>query len=91
MLKNPKRGTSLGQGGVLVGLTLGIDGRIPIGQVEHGRRGFFTLGVRAGGMYGPALGTWGFPGGADAKGGPSIGLNGGWAALAIGFGGGKSN
>lgn len=72
MLKNPKRSTSLSEGGVLVGLPLALDGRVPLGKVERGRRGFFTLGARIGALYGPSLGGWSLPEG-NATGGPSGG------------------
>ena len=87
-LANPKQSVSMSQGGVLVGLTLGLDGRVPMGAVKRGRRGFFTIGVRVGGLYGPMIGSWGLAEGANATGAPTLGLTGGYAALAIGFGGG---
>jgi hypothetical protein len=90
VLANPKRGTTLTCGGVLVGLTVGFDGRIPIGKAERGRRGFFTLGARLGALYGPPLGGWSLPDGSDAKRGPSTGLTGAYTALVIGFGGGPN-
>jgi hypothetical protein len=90
VLKNPMRSSSLGSGGVLVGLTLGIDGRIGMGEAKNGRRGFFTVGARVGGMYGPQLGSWGLSEGMGATGGPSTGLLGAYAAVAIGFGGGTA-
>jgi hypothetical protein len=90
VLANPKRGTTLSQGGFLVGLTAGIDGHIPLGKTERGRRGFFTLGARVGALYGPSLGNWGLPDGSDAKGEPNTGLTGGYAAIALGFGGGPA-
>jgi hypothetical protein len=89
VLSSPQRGTTLTRGGLLVGLNLGIDARIPIGNEDRGRRGFFTLGVRLGGLYGPAISDWSLPEGSDATHGPSTGLTGGYAALAIGFGGGR--
>lgn len=89
VLQNPKRSVSLGHGGLLVGLTLGIDFRVPTGGVEHGRRGFFTLGARIAGLYGPPLGGWDISEGDTATDAPSAGLAGGYAALAIGFGGGS--
>lgn len=88
-LKNPKRSVSMGRGGVLMGITIGIDGRVPIGQPEHGRRGFFTLGARIGALYGPSLGDFSSSGGAQATNGPTTGLAGVYGALAIGFGGGR--
>jgi hypothetical protein len=91
VLKNPRRSSSLGSGGVLVGLTLGIDGRVGIGEAKNGRRGFFTVGARIGALYGPQLGNWGLSDGMDATGGPRTGLAGAYAALAIGFGGGADS
>jgi len=89
VLANPRRSSTLSRGGLLVGLTLGVDGRVPMGPVEQGRRGFFTLGGRIGGLYGPPIGSWGISEGGDATGGPGPGLVGAYAALAIGFGGGN--
>jgi hypothetical protein len=88
VLRDPRHSASMSQGGVLVGLTLGIDWRIPTGHMERGRRGFFTMGARIGGLYGPPIGGWGIANGGDATDGPNTGLTGGFAALAIGFGGG---
>jgi hypothetical protein len=67
---------------------VGLDGRVPVGTVERGRRGFFTLGARVGALYGPPLGGWGLDEGGDATAGPGRGLTGVYGALAIGFGGG---
>lgn len=89
LLRNPKHSVSVGQGGLLVGLTLDLDFRVPTGDVEHGRRGFFTLGARVAGLYGPPLGGWDISEGDKATDGPRTGLTGGYAALAIGFGGGS--
>lgn len=61
---------------------------MPLGEVKDGRRGFFTLGVRVTGLFGPALGDWAANDGSDVTAGPNTGLTGGFAALAIGFGGG---
>ena len=88
VLQNPRHSASMGQGGVLVGLTLGVDWRIPTGPAERGRRGFFTLGARLGGLYGPPIGGWSVAQGGDATNGPNTGLTGGFAAIAVGFGGG---
>lgn len=90
VLANPRRSTTLSRGGLLVGLTVGVDGRVPMGPLEQGRRGFFTLGGRIGGLYGPPIGSWGISEGGDATGGPGPGLVGAYAALAIGFGGGNA-
>jgi hypothetical protein len=89
VLRNPRRSVSLGHGGLLLGLTLGIDFRVPTGGVERGRRGFFTLGARVAGLYGPPIGGWDVSEGDEATDGPRTGLTGGYAALAIGFGGGS--
>jgi hypothetical protein len=89
VLADPRRSTSLDRGGLLTGLTLGFDGRVPVGRVERGRRGFFTLGARLGVLYGPALGDWGFSPDAEATAGPHFGLTGAFAGVAIGFGGGS--
>jgi hypothetical protein len=90
VLRDPRRSVSLGQGGVLVGLTLGIDWRVPTGRAERGRHGFFTIGARVGGLYGPSIGDWSLSQGDNATNGPSTGLTGGYAAIAIGFGGGAT-
>lgn len=89
VLQNPRRSSSVSRGGVLVGLTLGVDGRVSTGPSKDGGHGFFTVGARIGGLYGPPLGSWGLSEGGDATGGPGPGLAGGFAAIAIGFGGGR--
>jgi hypothetical protein len=91
VLKNPHRSASLSRGGLLVGLTLGMDARIHTGPAERGRRGFFTIGLRVGGLYGPPIGDWDLGPGTKATGAPSLSLTGGYAALAIGFGGGRAD
>ena len=90
VLADPRRSTTLDRGGLLTGLTLGFDGRVPVGRVERGQQGFFTLGARIGVLYGPALGGWGFSPEAEATAGPSFGLTGAFAGVAIGFGGGTA-
>ncbi len=89
VLADPARSSSVSRGGLLVGLALGVDGRVPIGPVERGRQGFFTLGARLGALYGPPLGGWGMSEGGDATSGPGRGLIGAYGALAVGFGGGS--
>jgi hypothetical protein len=89
VLQNPRRSSSVGRGGLLVGLTLGVDGRVSVGPAKDGGQGFFTLGARIGALYGPPLGSWSLSEGGDATGGPGPGLAGGYAALAVGFGGGR--
>ncbi len=87
VLQNPARSTTLATGGLLVGATIGLDGRVPIGRPDKGRRGFFTLGARVGALFGPPIGSWSLPN-ADVRGGPSTQLLGAHATLALGFGGG---
>ncbi|HEX2679035.1 MAG TPA: hypothetical protein VHM19_20435 [Polyangiales bacterium] len=87
VLKSPKRSVSMSHGGVLTAVTIGLDGRVPLGKAEKGREGFFTMGLRIGGLYGPTVGEWSLPQGADATGGPDAALAGVYAALSIGFGG----
>jgi hypothetical protein len=91
VLETPERTSSLSRGGVLVGLTLGIDGRVPIGKPERGKRGFFTLGARVGGLFGPALGDWSATDGTEVTAGPDTGLAGLYGLLALGFGGGPAS
>jgi hypothetical protein len=87
VLDNPRRSTSLARGGALAGLSLAIEGRIPVGPAERGRQGFFSLGVRAGGLYGPPLGTWSLTDGSDATAGPDTRMAGLYSVLTLGFGG----
>jgi hypothetical protein len=89
VLQNPRRSSSIGRGGLLTGLTLGVDGRVSLGPARNGQNGFFTFGLRVGALYGPPLSGWSLSHGGDATGGPGPGLAGGFAALAIGFGGGR--
>lgn len=89
-LQNPRRSTALSRGGLLTGLAFGVDGRVPIGERDaRGGRGFFTLGARLGVLYGPPLGGWTLAHGGKATDGPDSGLTGFYAALALGFGGGR--
>jgi hypothetical protein len=85
-LANPARSTSVGTGGVLGSLTLGFDGRVDIGEPKAGRQGFFSLGARLGVLYGPPIGEWSLANEGTATGGPTTGLTGGFAAMAVGFG-----
>lgn len=87
VLDSPRRGTELGAGGVLLGLTFGLDARVPIGEADNGQRGFFTFGLRLSGLYGPPMGEWELGDGSRVTGGPNPGLRGIYAAIAIGFGG----
>jgi hypothetical protein len=87
VLRNPAQGSTLSHGGVLVAGTFAFDGRIPLGGTERGRRRFVALGLRLGMLAGPPIGGWGLSGGANASHGPALGLNGGFLALAVGFGG----
>jgi hypothetical protein len=87
-LANPRRSLTLARGGLLLGATLGFDARVPLGGGEHGRRGFFTIGLRLGALFGPALTAWNLGDAGQATGGPSSGLNGGFATMVLGFGGG---
>jgi len=89
VLQNPRRSSSVARGGVLLGLTIGIDGRVALGPAKDGGQGFFTLGARIGALYAPPIGSWSLSQGGDATGGPGLSLAGGYAALAIGFGGGR--
>jgi hypothetical protein len=92
VLDDPRRSESLGHGGLLAGLTLGFDGRVPIGKTdEKGVRPFFTLGVRAGGLYGPPLGGWSLGNGSDVTDAPSSALSSLFAVAVIGFGGATSD
>jgi hypothetical protein len=86
LLNTPQRSSLLSRGGLLLGLTLAIDGRVPLGDAKDGRRGFFTLGLRVGGLYGPPMGDWHASDGTEVSAGPDTGLAGGYAGLAIGFG-----
>ncbi|MDD9964813.1 MAG: hypothetical protein OXR73_01205 [Myxococcales bacterium] len=86
VLADPARGSELTTGGFLGMLTVGFDGRLPVGEVEEGYQGFFTLGVRAGALYGAPLSDWNLPE-ADATDAPSGTLLGAYAAAVVGFGG----
>lgn len=90
VLADPRRSASMSHGGLLGGLTLGFDGRVPIGGASRKHRSFFTMGLRVTGLFGPSLGEdWALDSGATARNGPDTGLTGGFAALALGFGGGR--
>jgi hypothetical protein len=89
-LNDPERSVSLGTGGVLGALTLAFDGRVAVGSAERGRQGYFTLGARVGGMYGPPMGEWSLSTDRSATSAPSQSLLGAYTGVAIGFGGGKA-
>ncbi len=86
-LSDPARSTSMGRGGLLTGLTVGFDGRVPVGPVERGRQGFFTMGARISALYGPPIGSVSFEDDADVDDAPAMNLVGVYGALTIGFGG----
>ena len=90
VLANPKSGAGMSKGGLLAGITLSFDGRVTISTDKRGRRAFMTIGARLSALYGPSLGSWDLAQGGEATSGPSFGLTGGFAALAIGFGGGRT-
>ncbi len=87
VLETPRRSATLGRGGVLASVMLRLEGKVPIGGVERGRQGFFALGLRAGGLYGPAMGHWSLDNGSEVTGDPDTALAGFYAALTLGFGG----
>lgn len=87
VLAMPRRGTSLSQGGLLFGLMLRADGRIPIGDTHHDRQSYLAIGLRVNGLWGPAFGDWAFAeNNYDAKNGPNANLTGAYAALVLGWG-----
>jgi hypothetical protein len=90
VLDDPRRSASLSRGGVLVGATLGLDVRFALGRAERGRQGLFTIGLRVGGLYGPPIGKLSLAEGDEVSDAPDVGLTGGYAALALGFGGGPA-
>jgi hypothetical protein len=88
VLASPRRGTSLGVGGLLFGAVLRADGRIPLGAARGDRQSYLALGLRVTGLWGPALGGWDFDEyDNDVDDGPSGNLAGVYAALVIGWGG----
>jgi hypothetical protein len=84
LLAAPRRSSSLDAVGLLTGLTLALDAQVPL--MAGGGRSFLGIGIRLSGLYGPALGHWGRSDGSPVVGEPSLGLTGGYAALAFGFG-----
>lgn len=90
VLSNPERSASLSTSGVLAAATLAFDSRIPLSKANaKGHRGFFNIGVRIGGLYGPTLEDWDLSFSRQATGSPDVPLAGGYALLALGFGGGR--
>jgi hypothetical protein len=89
VLVDPERSASLSTGGLMGALTLAFDVRVPVGQPKRRQQGFFTLGARVSGMYGPPMGDWELAEDRTATGGPSQSLLGAAATLAVGFGGGN--
>ncbi|HKP57969.1 MAG TPA: hypothetical protein VJV78_14650 [Polyangiales bacterium] len=87
VLEDPTRGTRLERSGVFGGATLMFEGRVPVGQIERNHQGFFSLGVRVSGLWGPPMGSWSLPDGSDTTSDPDTGMAGFFAALTLGFGG----
>jgi hypothetical protein len=87
VLEDPRRGATLSRGGMLFGASLQFEGRVPVGKPERGRQGFFAIGARVGGLYGPPITDWSLDDGADLTGGPDGAMAGFYAALTVGFGG----
>jgi hypothetical protein len=83
ILAEPGRSVSLRRGGILTGLTLGLEAHVPL-AVEQWRH-FVSVGVRLSALYGPPVGDWGSEGG-EVSAGPALQLTGGYAALSFGFG-----
>lgn len=89
VLDDPRRSASLSTGGILLAVTLALDARIPLPRDEsEPGEGYFAIGVRVGGLYGPQLSEWSGSDGEEVARGPSGALRGGYAAVTIGFGGG---
>jgi hypothetical protein len=86
-LENPRRGTTLNRDGLLLGAAVSFEGRVSIGKPERGRQGFLSLGVRAGGLYGPPISDWTLSDGSEATSGPDDAMAGFYAAVTVGFGG----
>jgi hypothetical protein len=87
VLDMPRRELSLTSGGLLFGLLLRVDGRIPVGDVRNDRQGYIALGLRLTGLWGPALSDWSSASsGTDINNGPSARLTGAHAALVVGWG-----
>lgn len=87
VLANPRRSTSLGSSGLLVGAVLRADGRIPLGAQRNHRQSYLALGLRVTGLWGPALSGWDFAEHNDeVDDGPAAHLSGAYAAVVIGWG-----
>jgi len=86
VLHNPQQSSSLGRAGLLIGATLALDARLPLGTAARAQRSFLSIGLRVSGLVGSGLGGWTLSHGADATNGPVLGLNGGFVAIAVGFG-----
>jgi len=87
VLSNPRRGTSIGVSGLLVGAVLRADGRIPLGPPRDYRQSYLALGLRVTGLWGPALSGWDFAEqDNEVEEGPRGHLSGVYAAVVIGWG-----
>jgi hypothetical protein len=87
VLENPRRGTSLGVSGLLLGAVLRADGRIPLGPPRHYRQSYLAVGLRVTGLWGPALSGWDFAEHDNqVDDGPAGHLSGVYAAVVIGWG-----
>lgn len=87
VLETPRRELSVSHGGLLFGLLLRVDGRIPVGKVRNARQGYIALGLRVTGLWGPSLGDWSSAAsGSQIDHGPTARLMGATAALILGWG-----
>ena len=72
---------------MLIGATLALDGKIPLGAAERAHRTALSVGLRVSGLVGSGLGGWSLTQGTKATDGPVLGLNGAFVALAVGIAG----
>lgn len=84
-LENPRRGTELASGSMLLNLSIGADYLFNLGG-EQDAEGGLLLGIRAGYTFAPIKGEWKTDE-STVSGGPEVGVEGPYLRLAIGGGG----
>ena len=85
VLDEPRRASDVASGGVLAQLSLGADVLLRVRETPRGTGGL-TLGARVGYVFAPWVSEWQLNG-AEAPGGPEVGLGGPYLRISLGGGG----
>jgi hypothetical protein len=85
VLDEPRRASDVASGGVLAQISLGGDVLLRVRETPRGTGGL-TLGARVGYVFAPWVSEWQLNG-AEAAGGPEVGLGGPYLRISLGGGG----